>query len=80
MYHSSPGLIEFEVAVPCIVNTATIAGGAEIVLRWERYNKKYNTRTQQKRKVIDAFSVGAPYKKKFGNGNWSFGGDSTAAG
>ena len=75
--------MEFEVTVPCIVNTAKIAAGAEIVLEWERYNTRYNGRNQQgkfKRKVIDAFSVGAPYKKKFGNGNWSFGGDSTAAG
>ena len=36
LYHSSPGLLEFEVTVPCIVNTAKVAGGAEIVLRWEK--------------------------------------------
>ena len=62
LYHSSPGLLEFEVTVPCIVNTAKIAGGAEIVLRWENPGA-YETRILKKRKVIDAFCVGAPYKK-----------------
>ena len=62
LYHSSSGLLEFEVTVPCIVNTAKIAGGAEIVLRWEN-KPAYKTRIRQKRKVIDAFCVGAPQKK-----------------
>ena len=72
LYHSSPGLLECEVTVPCIVNTAKIAGGAEIVLRWENAGA-YKTRSRQKRKALDAFSVGAPYKQL--KGNWSFGGD-----
>ena len=62
LYHSSPGLLEFEVTVPCTVNTAKIAGGAEIVLRWE--NKAAYKTGWQKRKVIDAFRVGAPDKKQ----------------
>ena len=35
-YHPSAGLLDFEITVPCIVNTDKIAGGAEIVLKWEK--------------------------------------------
>ena len=35
-YRPTIGIGDFEVKVPCIVNTAKIAGGAEIVLKWEK--------------------------------------------
>ena len=67
LYHSSPGLLEFEVTVPCIVNTAEIAGGAEIVVKWDEYENMYRGQRKadnKKRKVFDAFTVGAPKKQK----------------
>ena len=33
-YHRRSGCLHFDVTVPCIVNTATIASGTEIVLKW----------------------------------------------
>ena len=33
-YHPTSGCWDFEVTVPCIVNTERIAGGAEIVVEW----------------------------------------------
>ena len=62
LYHSSPGLLEFEVTVPCIVNTAKIAGGAEIVLRWE--NKPAYKTLWQKRKRDRRTACGSPMHKK----------------
>ena len=62
LYHSSPGLLEFEVTVPCIVNTARIAGGAEIVLRWE--NKPAYKTLWQKRKRDRRTACGSPMHKK----------------
>ena len=59
---TSPGLLEFEVTVPCIVNTAKIAGGAEIVLKWEK--KVEAKETDGKKKVINALTAGAPKNVK----------------
>ena len=60
-YEPSPGLLRFCVTVPCIVNTEKIAGGAEIVVKWE---KKVEEKVDKKRKVLDAFPAGAPSNKK----------------
>ena len=60
-YEPSPGVLDFTVTVPCIVNTERIAGGAEIVVKWE---KKVEEKADKKKKVIDAFAAGAPSNKK----------------
>ena len=41
-YHPTSEFYEFEVTVPCIVNTAKIAGGAEIVVKWDERENMYD--------------------------------------
>ena len=55
--------MEFEVAVPCIVNTAKIAGGAEIVLRWEKKKRVYYYTDKMQRVYYPKFA-GTPKKQK----------------
>ena len=61
-YEPSPGVLDFCVTVPCIVNTEKLAGGVEIVVKWEK--KVEQEADNKKRKVLDAFTWGAPSNKK----------------
>ena len=49
-----------EVVVPCIRNTAKIAAGEELVLRWEKKDGQHELR----KRVINALSEQAPSAKK----------------
>ena len=65
-YHhkqSQAGIVDFEIKIPCIVNTAEITCGTEIVLRRDNINEGQQTRNNKR--VISAYSAGAPtFQKK----------------
>ena len=58
-YRPTTGVRDFEVKVPCIVNTAKIAGGAEIVLKWEKKEDKRDDKEHKLKRTINAFNAGA---------------------
>ena len=58
----TPCVLGFSAIVPCIKNTEDIAPGDEIVLKWEK--KAEAKETDKKRRVISAFTAGAPKKTK----------------
>ena len=53
-YHPRSGCLNFDVTVPCIVNTAKIASGTEIVLKWGKGGDIPGGHMIQKR-VMNAF-------------------------
>ena len=58
-YEPTTGCWDYVVTVPCIVNTQTIAGGEEIVLKWETLpGANTHPKTAPKKRVINAFTSG----------------------
>ena len=57
-------MTDFDVTIPRIKSTAKIAGGAEIVLKWEK-KVEFKVDEAKKSNVINAFTAGAfPHPKK----------------
>ena len=56
-----PGCLDYVVTLPYIVNTQKIAGGDEIVLRWEK--KTEDATRHPKKRDINAFPTFVPEKK-----------------
>ena len=54
-YHPTAGCWDFEVRVPCIINTEKIAGGDEIVVKYQK--KADNKEADTKKRVINAFNA-----------------------
>ena len=66
-YLSRAGILDSEVTIPCIVNYEEITCGTEIVLMWEKKadNIKEGQQTRNNKRVINAYSAGAPkFQKK----------------
>ena len=53
-YHHKPGLLDFEVTIPCIVNDEKITGGTEIVLERLEWSKKVKTCNQKRMFCADS--------------------------
>jgi len=65
-YHHKPGMLDFEITIPCIVNNEEITCGTEIVLMWEKTadNMNEGQQTRNNKRVINAFSAGAPKARR----------------
>ena len=56
-YHHKPGLLDFEVTIPCIVNDGEITGGTEIVLWLERIVCRDGEKTRNQKRMFCADSA-----------------------
>ena len=66
-YHHKPGMLAFEITIPCIVNNKELKRGTEIVLMWKKKadNIKDGQQTRNNKRAISAYSAGAPkFQKK----------------
>ena len=57
--------MDFQAKIPCIVNTAEMKAGTEIVLKWEKKEDKPKAvEVTTKKRVINAFSANSVKKAK----------------
>ena len=62
-YHHKPGMLDFEVTIPCIVNNVIITGGTEIVLWWEHRNGYHSKAPNQKRIFLTSDAGAKKFQK-----------------
>ena len=63
-YHHKPGLLEFEVTIPSIVNNIKITGGTEIVLWLEQKQGRKGMPPNQKRILIPSSARSTKFQKR----------------